>query len=61
MDIEEHANYWLDSAQNDLGAAEELFTSAKYDWCLFIGHLVVEKVLKAHFVYQNTTQDAQPA
>ena len=53
MNIEEHVNYWLDSAKNDLGAAEQLFSAAKYDWCLFIGHLVVEKTLKAYFVYSN--------
>jgi len=53
MNVEEHVNYWLDSAKNDLGAAEQLFSSAKYDWCLFIGHLVVEKTLKAYFVYNN--------
>ncbi|GER94363.1 HEPN domain-containing protein [hot springs metagenome] len=30
--------------------AETLFKSEKYDWCLFIGHLVIEKVLKAFCV-----------
>ncbi len=53
MNIEEHVNYWLDSAENDLGAAEQLFLSTRYDWCLFISHLVVEKALKAYFVYTN--------
>lgn len=53
MDVKEHVAYWLTSAENDLGAANQLFASAKYDWCLFIGHLVVEKTLKAYFVYKN--------
>ena len=53
MNVEEHVEYWLDSAHNDLGAAEQLFLSARYDWSLFIGHLVVEKTLKAYFVYKN--------
>lgn len=53
MNVKEHVNYWLASAENDLGAANQLFLSAKYDWCLFIGHLVVEKTLKAYFVYKN--------
>jgi len=56
MNIQDHVNYWLDSAHNDLGAAEQLFLSAKYDWCLFIGHLVIEKTLKAYFVYQNDSK-----
>jgi HEPN domain-containing protein len=45
--------YWLDSAQHDLETAESLFTSGKYVWCLFIGHLVLEKTLKA-LVIKNT-------
>lgn len=53
MNVEEHVDYWLASAKNDLSAAEQLFLSAKYDWCLFIGHLVLEKTLKAYFVYRN--------
>lgn len=53
MNIQEHVKYWLDSANNDLGAAEQLFLSERYDWCLFIGHLVTEKTLKAFFVYKN--------
>ncbi len=32
--------YWVDSAAHDLDVAETLFKSGKYDWCLFIAHLV---------------------
>lgn len=56
MNIQEHVNYWLDSANNDLGAAEQLLSSGRYDWCLFIGHLVTEKTLKAFFVYKNDSK-----
>ncbi len=53
MNTHEHISYWLESAHNDLGAAEQLFLSEKYDWCLFISHLVMEKTFKAYFVYKN--------
>ncbi|NOY69051.1 MAG: HEPN domain-containing protein [Deltaproteobacteria bacterium] len=53
MKIEDHIQYWLDSADNDLDAAKSLFLSKKYDWCLFIGHLVLEKILKAFYVLNN--------
>jgi HEPN domain-containing protein len=56
MNIQEHVNYWLDSASNHLGDAEQLFLSARYDWSLFIGHLVIEKTLKAYFVCKNNNQ-----
>ena len=42
--------YWLDSAKHDLDVSETLFRSGKYDWCLFIAHLVLEKTLKAFYV-----------
>ena len=45
-----HIDYWLNSAKHDLDVAETLFQNEKYDWCLFIAHLVLEKTLKAFYV-----------
>ena len=53
MDLKQHIKYWIESAENDLSASKSLFRSGKYDWCLFIGHLVLEKLLKALFVLNN--------
>lgn len=53
MNIEEHIDYWLQSAEHDLDTAEALFATGKYDWCLFLGHLVLEKGLKAVYVRDN--------
>jgi HEPN domain-containing protein len=53
MTTEQHINYWLESAEHDLDTARTLFDSGKYDWCLFISHLVLEKLLKAIFVKNN--------
>jgi len=50
MDKKEHTEYWLNSAEHDLDVAETLFQNEKHDWCLFIGHLVIEKILKAFYV-----------
>ncbi|MCL5991614.1 MAG: HEPN domain-containing protein [Bacteroidetes bacterium] len=50
MTKEENISYWLNSANHDLDTAKVLFESGRYDWCLFIGHLVIEKILKAHYV-----------
>jgi len=49
----EHIDYWLKSAAHDLESAETLFQHQRYDWCLFLGHLIIEKVLKAFFVLDN--------
>lgn len=53
MTKQEHINHWLTTSERDLEAANSLFLSAKYDWCLFIGHLCLEKVLKAHYIKAN--------
>lgn len=50
MDMREHIKYWLDSAAHDIDVADTLYKTEKYDWCLFAGHLVIEKVLKAFYV-----------
>lgn len=53
MDKKEHINYWLKSARHDLVTAEDLFENKRYDWCLFLAHLVIEKALKALWVRDN--------
>ena len=53
MKIDEHIKYWLNSADHDLDTAEILFSAGKYDWCLFLGHLVLEKGLKSFYVKDN--------
>ena len=55
---EEHIKYWLESAEHDLQTAQSLFKAEKYDWCLFVGHLVLEKTLKA--IYIDRHEDKLP-
>lgn len=50
MTREEIVKYWLDSSDVDAAAMSTLFANGHYVWALFIGHLVVEKLLKAYYV-----------
>lgn len=50
MDHGNQVEYWLSSAQHDLRTAELLFANHHNDWCLYLGHLVLEKTIKAHYV-----------
>lgn len=50
MTKDEHIAYWLKTAEHDWDTANHLFVTGKYDWCLFISHFVIEKVLKALWV-----------
>ena len=50
MNIYEQIKYWVTVSENDISVMEHLFESGDYSYSLFIGHLVLEKILKAHFV-----------
>jgi len=50
MTVKEQIEYWIKIAEYDLPVAEHLLESGYYVWCLFIGHLILEKILKAHYV-----------
>ncbi len=58
MTKEEHINFWLKTAEHDLAAMQKIFDSGSYDWSLFVGHLAIEKLLKALWVKKN--QDNNP-
>lgn len=47
FDIEKTVNYWLEGADYDMGVAEAMYKKKKYPYALFMGHLALEKVLKA--------------
>lgn len=40
-------------AEHDRVTAKDLFNLGHYDWCLFIWHLAIEKVLKAHLLHEG--------
>ncbi len=56
MTKEEHIKYWVEGSQHDLESAESIFESGRYDWSLFVGHLALEKILKAIFVDRNDNE-----
>lgn len=52
-DIEKIIKYWVETAEKDYVTMQNLIQSKDYSWALFIGHLVLEKLLKAHYVKKN--------
>ena len=53
MTKKEHIKYWLQISKHDLKTANVMFENKRYDWCLFLGHLILEKILKAFWVRDN--------
>lgn len=41
--------FWIESSDDDYKVMNNLFKNKHYNWSLFIGHLVIEKLLKAIF------------
>ncbi|SDF16021.1 HEPN domain-containing protein [Dyadobacter soli] len=39
--------HWIETSDRDFETMEHLYKSADYHWSLFIGHIVLEKLLKA--------------
>ncbi len=50
MEVNEHIKYWINSSDDDFQAMTHLFEKGDYTWALFIGHLILEKLLKAYYV-----------
>ena len=53
--VEKTVNYWLSSSDDDYKAMMDLYQSKNYNWALFLGHITVEKLLKAYYVKKHQT------
>ena len=46
-------NYWIESSEEDYDTMMYMRAGKKNTWCLFMGHLVIEKLLKALYAKNN--------
>ena len=53
MTKEQHINYWKETALDDWDTAMYLVNGARNAMALFMFHLVIEKLLNAHWVKSN--------
>lgn len=50
FDKERIVNHWIESSDKDFKTMMDLYLTQNNIWALFIGHLVIEKLLKALYV-----------
>ncbi len=50
MTRDEIIKYWIEGADENYQSAKNMFKVGEYMWTLFIGHLAIEKLLKAVYV-----------
>ncbi len=53
-------NYWFESSDSDYDTMQVLYNNKKNTWCLFIGHLVIEKILKGLYAKCNPENPIAP-
>ena len=54
INIEKTFNHWIATSDNDFETMNHLYVSKDNHWSLFIGHIVIERLLKACVVrYHN--------
>jgi HEPN domain-containing protein len=53
MTKQDHIDYWKKTSDSDWRACQHLFEKEDYLQSLFFAHLVLEKLLKAHWVKDN--------
>ena len=56
MTREELIQFWLDSADDNSKSMINMFNAGEYMWSLFIGHLAIEKLLKAYYIKTVETE-----
>ena len=60
MDNIDLMNYWIESSDRDYESMKKNFETKQYTWALFIGHLTLEKLLKALYAKLNTDSPYPP-
>lgn len=53
MDIQKIIDYWVEEADDALRVMHHLFEKEDYSYALFFGHLAIEKILKAVYVFRK--------
>ncbi|NJK85865.1 MAG: HEPN domain-containing protein [Bacteroidales bacterium] len=50
MDIDKIIKHWIETSDEDFNTMLTLYNSKSYGWSLFLGHISIEKLLKALYV-----------
>jgi HEPN domain-containing protein len=50
IDFNKIVDHWIETSDEDFQTMLKLFDGKSYNWSLFLGHISVEKLLKAYFV-----------
>jgi HEPN domain-containing protein len=52
IDVDKIVKHWVETSEDDFNTMMILYNSKSYGWSLFLGHISIEKLLKALYVKQ---------
>jgi HEPN domain-containing protein len=50
FDYQKSMDFWIEGADDDFDTMIAMYETKRYNWALFLGHLMIEKLLKAYYV-----------
>lgn len=53
FDTDKIIQFWIESSDEDYETMMTLYNNKRFSWSMFLGHLMIEKLLKALYVKQN--------
>lgn len=53
IDIDKIVKHWIETSDEDFNSAITLLKANSFSWSLFLGHISVEKLLKAFYVKKH--------
>jgi HEPN domain-containing protein len=53
IDVDKIVKHWIETSDEDFKTMLSLFDSKSYVWSLFLGHISIEKLLKAYYISKN--------
>ena len=59
MDKDAVIKFWISSSDKDFITMNDMYKTKHYDWALFMGHLCIEKLLKALYL-KNIDENHPP-
>lgn len=54
LNIEKLIQFWIEASDDDFDTMLAMYDSRRFSWSLFVGHLMIEKLLKACFVKKKS-------
>ncbi len=53
LDTDKLINFWIVGSNDDYDTMITMYESRRHSWTLFIGHLMIEKLLKAYYIKEK--------